>query len=132
MMNEPYLADSLHRLYQKRKRDYREMDDHHLMLKEIFESNVPTWKLKKAKVSQREFKEIQMLLKFDKDMFAENSGIHPVNDLEVDNPYSFFVNFERLPAQIPEKIKQLLYRPERMARLNKAYHSIAILLKNDW
>lgn len=50
----------------------------------------------------------------------------------MDNPYSFFVNFERLPANIPEKIKQLLYRPERMARLNQAYHRITLVLKNDW
>lgn len=33
---------------------------------------------------------------------------------------------------IPQKIKQLLYRPERMARLSQAYHRLAVLLRNDW
>lgn len=83
-------------------------------------------------MSKTEYKDIKLLLQFDKEIFAENSGIHPVNDLEMDNPYSFFVNFERLPAKIPEKIKQMLYRPERMARLNQAYHRISLVLKNDW
>jgi len=54
------------------------------------------------------------------------------NDLMQDDPYSYFVNFDRLPEKIPEKIKQLLYRPERMARLSKAYHRLSVRLQNDW
>ena len=78
---------------------------------------IPQSTLKQAKVSQREFAEIKMLIDFDRDILAIESDMHPTNDLELGNPFSFFVNFDRLPAKIPEKIKQLLYRPERMARL---------------
>ena len=131
MLNEPYLADLLQRLYRKRKGELDEQSKQGLMLEELMK-DVPKQTLAKAKVSSSEFKDIKMLIKFDKDIFARESEIHPVNDLLEDNPYSFFVNFERLPAKIPENIKQLLYRPERMSRLSQAYHRLAVLLKNDW
>ena len=102
------------------------------MFAELLDQEVPQATIKKAKVSQREFNEIIMLLKFDRDIFAPESDIHPHNDLLVDNPYSYFVNFDRLPKKIPENIKQLLYRPERMARLSKAYHRLAVLLNENW
>jgi hypothetical protein len=73
-----------------------------------------------------------MLVRFDKNIFAPESNIHLPNDLLVDNPYNSFVDFERLPNKIPEKVKQLLYRPEKMARLRQAYHKVAIELKNDY
>ena len=75
-----------------------------------------------------------MLVKFDKDIFARESDIHMPCDLhgEKNEAYSFFVDFNRLPKEIPQKIKLLLYRPERMARLQLAYHRLAILLNNDW
>jgi len=88
--------------------------------------------LSEAKVSQIEYQQIQLLLKFDKDMFARESKMHPHNFLQEDNPYTFFVDFSRLPAVIPQKVKQLLYRPERMARLAQAYQRLAAGLKNDW
>jgi len=94
-----------------------------LMIKELL-TDVPASSLQKAKVSQREYKEIKMLIRFDEDMFAPESQMHLPNDLLEDNPYSFFVNFDRLPDKIPENIKQLLYRPERMARLGKAYQRL--------
>lgn len=131
LLNEPYLGELLHRVYTKRKKELDEEAKQGLMLEELMK-DVPKATLAKAKVSSIELKEIKRLIKFDKDIFARESEIHPVNDLLEDNPYSFFVNFDRLPAKIPENIKQLLYRPERMARLNKAYHRLAVLLKNDW
>ena len=73
-----------------------------------------------------------MLCKFDRDIFLVESEIHQPNDLLVDNPYSFFVDFERLPANIPKKIKLILYRPERMARLKKAYLRVAVELNTDY
>lgn len=73
-----------------------------------------------------------MLLEFDKEIFFPESEMHQPNDLLLDNPFSFFVNFERLPSKIPDKIKLLLYRPERMARLKKAYHRLAVLCNKNW
>lgn len=83
-------------------------------------------------MSKREAKDIQMLIRLDKDIFDPESDIHRPNDLLEDNPYSFFVDFTRLPAKIGQKEKQILYRPERMANLKKAYHRLAMNLKNDW
>jgi len=107
------------------------MSKHKLMLAELL-GNIPFDALERANVSQKEYKEIQMLIRFDKDMFAPESKIHTHNDLEASNPYSFFVDFQRLPKNISVKIKQLLYRPERMARLNQAYHRVAVELQNDY
>jgi len=113
-------------------KEKNEMYKHKLMLVELLEQPIPYQTLVDADVSKKEKEEILMLVKFDKDMFADESDIHLHNNLEQDNPYSFFVDFDRLPKVIPQKIKQLLYRPERMARLKQAYHRLAVRLQNDW
>lgn len=73
-----------------------------------------------------------MLCKFDRDIFLPESEYHLPNDLLVDNPYSFFVDFSRLPSNIPKKIKLILYRPEKMARLKKVYMRVAVELNNNY
>lgn len=45
-MNEAYVADSLNRLYERRKREYTEMENHGLMLKELFKGDISTEKMK--------------------------------------------------------------------------------------
>ena len=98
------------------------------MVKELLDSKISTRTMEEAKISMSELKEIRMLVAFDKDIFAPESDIHHPNFLLEDNPYSFFVNFDRLPEITDKKIKQVLYRPERMARLQKAYHRLAVCL----
>ena len=71
------------------------------MLKELLNDKISTDILKAAKVSQRELKEIKMLVAFDKDILLRESEMHETNELLQDNPYSYFVNFERLPKDIP-------------------------------
>ena len=102
------------------------------MVKELLESKIPTRTLEEAQVSMNELKDIRLLVAFDKDIFAPESDIHQPNFLLEDNPYSFFVDFDRLPEITDKKIKQILYRPERMARLKKAYHRLAVCLENNW
>ena len=132
LVHDPYFVTQLNKLYRKRKLELNDLVKKDFMFVELLDQEVPNATLKKAEVSQKEFGEIKMLLKFDRDIFAHESEIHPPNDLLLDNPYSFFVNFDRLPSKIPENIKQLLYRPERMARLKKAYHRLAVILNENW
>jgi hypothetical protein len=80
------------------------MSKQKLMLAELL-GEVPYDALERGKVSHKEYKDIQMLIRFDKDMFALESNIHTHNDLHSANPYNFFVDFQRLPAKIPVKIK---------------------------
>lgn len=129
MLHDPYLVSTLNKLYRKRKLELNELDKKEMMYEELLNQDVPKAILRAAKVSKTEFEEIKMLLKFDKDIFQLESEMHPRNDLLLDNPFSFFVNFDRLPSKIPEKIKQYLYRPERMARLKSAFHRLALELK---
>lgn len=103
-----------------------------LMFEEFLALDAPQQLLERADVSKKEFKELQKLCKFDKDIFLPESEYHLPNDLLADNPYSFFVDFNRLPKNIPKEIKAILYRPERMARLKKAYMRVALELKNDY
>ena len=65
-----------------------------------------------------------MLLDIDKDLFHEESKIHPTNYIRNNNPYSNLVDFTRLPEDIPKKAKDLLYRPQRMAKLGQAYERL--------
>ena len=102
------------------------------MIEELLEQEIPIVTLEEANVSMKELKEIKMLITFDKNIFADESLIHLPNNIEEGSPYSYFVNFDRLPKTIPQKIKQLLYRPERMTRLSKAYQRLASKLQNDW
>ena len=132
MFNDPYLRDQLQRVYSRRKRELNEVKKQQLMVKELLESKISTRTMEEANVSMSELKEIRLLVAFDKDIFAPESDIHHPNFLLEDNPYSFFVNFDRLPEITDKKIKQLLYRPERMARLQKAYHRLAVCLENNW
>ena len=102
-----------------------------MMLAEMIET-VPVETLQKSKVSMRELNDIRKLVKFDEKILTPDAHMHPSNDIEPDNPYSFFVDFDRLPSKIPKDIKQLLYRPERMGRLSKAFERLALNLNIDY
>ena len=104
-------------MYARRAKEKNEVKKQQLMVKELLESKISLKTMEGANVSLSELKEIKMLVNFDKDIFAPESDMHRPNYLLEDNPYSFFVNFERLPKVIDKKVKQVLYRPERMARL---------------
>ena len=52
-----------------------------------------------------------MLLDIEKDIFNEESKIHPTNYIRNNNPYSNLVDFTKLPEDLPKKAKDLLYRP---------------------
>lgn len=132
VLNDGLLCNQLQRLYMRRKREQSDLMKKDMMFDEFLSLEAPEELLKRADVSKKEFDELQMLCKFDRDIFLPESEYHKPNDILADNPYSFFVNFDRLPKRIPKKIKQILYRPERMARLKKAYMRVAVELSNDY
>jgi hypothetical protein len=49
--------------------------------------------------------------------------MHPKNYLQK-NEFDHFVDFSRLPENIPKNAKMLLYRPNTMARLKKSFDAI--------
>ena len=100
------------------------------MLTEL--KNVDSRLLERADVSKREWEAIQLLLDVDKDIFHEEAKIHMTNYLEDKNPFSNFVDFTRLPDDLPKAAKDLLYRPQKMAKLNQAYCRLVKLLENDY
>ena len=51
-----------------------------------------------------------MLLDIEKDIFNEESKIHPTNYIRNNNPYSNFVDFTKLPEDLPKKAKDLCRR----------------------
>ena len=73
-----------------------------------------------------------MLLDIDKDIFHEEAKIHMTNHIRNYNPYSSFVDFTRLPEDLPKKAKDLLYRPQKMAKLGQAYNRLVNELEEDY
>lgn len=88
--------------------------------------------LKRAKVSRAIYKNIKDLIKLDKDIFQQESEIHLPNDLMRDNPYAAFVNFERLPKDIPPHLKSVLFRPQYYQKIRSAYFRLAHELEHNY
>ena len=105
LLNDPFVCDQLQKIYRRRQKELNEAKKHDLMLHELLKKEISMKTLEEANVSQKELGQIKMLIAFDKDMFAPESRMHLHNDLLEDNPYHFFVNFDRLPKKIPAKIK---------------------------
>ena len=93
--------------------------------------NIDAGVLERAEVSKRGWQAIQTILDVDKDIFHEEAKLHVTNHL-LDNPYSNFVDFTRLPKDIPKKAKDLLYRPQKMQKLCESYHRLVKQLENDF
>ena len=73
-----------------------------------------------------------MLLDVDKDIFHEEAKMHVKNYLDHKNPFSNFVDFTRLPEDLPKKAKDLLYRPQKMTKLHQAYCRLVQQLENGY
>ena len=68
------------------------------------------------------------------DIFEEEFKIHVKHDLRPHNIWNNFIDFRKLPddKKISKQAKELLYRPERMAKLTDSYMRIVQELKNDY
>ena len=49
-----------------------------------------------------------------------------------ENIYDNFVDFSRLPKDLPKPAKDLLYRPDRMKKLAEKFDKIVDEIGNDW
>lgn len=81
-------------------------------------------------MSQRQFEQIKMMLKIDKNMLKQDHKRHPFRHVE-DNVHQNFVDFTKLPADIPKDAKNLLYRPQKMKVLYEGYRKIVVQLRTN-
>jgi len=66
-----------------------------------------------------------MLLKLDPFIFTTKSKRHVPNYVS-ENLFNDFVDFTKLPENIPKDAKAILFRPNKMKELAKAYRNISL------
>lgn len=128
--NDDTLLEQSRRLLVRARKHKQRTDQQFDFVKEMMEE-MDDKKLEKARVSHKEYTQIQKLVRFDKDIFNPEALYHKPNLFNV-NSMEYFVDFTRLPKKIPTDIKALLYRPQRMQTLKKAYFRLTKQAQNDW
>lgn len=78
----------------------------------------------------RQFDQIKMLLKLDKNLLNKYGKRHPKFQTNR-NIYDNFVDFTKLPENLSHDAKSLLYRPQKMKVLYDAYRNICVQLKSN-
>jgi hypothetical protein len=78
----------------------------------------------------RQFEQIKMLLKLDKNLLNKYGKRHPKFQTNK-NIYDNFVDFTKLPENLSHDAKSLLYRPQKMKVLYDAYRNICVQLKSN-
>ena len=85
--------------------------------------------LEEAGVSKRQYDQLRVLLKVDPNMFiGDTRRLHPIHYKE--SLYQHFVDFTKLPQDMPKAAKDILYRPEKVAKLSEVYLKIVRALKD--
>ena len=69
-------------------------------------------------------------MKLDREIFMQEGKMHPKNYLQP-NDYDFFVDFTRLPKKLNKNVKNLVYRPKSMAKLQVSFDSIVKECENE-
>lgn len=92
--------------------------------------NVTMEVLEQCGVSNRQFEQIKMLMQVDKDIFSEKIKAHETHYTSY-NLFDNFVDFTKLPTNLPKEAKSLLYRPDKMKTLSEAYKSICRQLTSN-
>lgn len=87
--------------------------------------------LKKSGVSKKDYDQIKMLMKLDKEIFMQEAKIHPDKNYLQENDFDHFVDFSRLPEKINKNAKMILYRPNLMAKLKKSFDAIVKAAENE-
>lgn len=90
--------------------------------------------LERANVSLREYKQVKMMMALNVNIFEDEFKIHMQHDLEPHNVYNNFVDFHKLPheSKLTKQEKEILYRPERFAKLAKVYLRLIDAMKTDY
>ena len=130
LYNDTRIFSLLGRIHRQENNRGKDLQKQQAMLSEL--QNISESVLQQADVSKREWDSIKLLLDIDKDIFHEESKIHMTNHIRSQNSYSSFVDFTRLPEDIPKKAKDLLYRPQKMAKLGQAYNRLVAQLEEDY
>ena len=112
------LALDIKRLYDKRKLELEErsrMGTKHIQ-------NVTDKQLEDAGVSKREFELIKKLMKLDPEIFIEKA----IFKTSQESPYTFSVDLSKYSdTKVPQELKEILFRPQKLRKLKERYWSIA-------
>lgn len=86
--------------------------------------------LEDAEVSKRQFEQIKMLMKLDRDILNPMGKRHE-RWIKSQNSYNNFVDFTKLPKNLTKEHKALLFRPKKMKELAECYRELAIRVKTN-
>lgn len=70
------------------------------------------------------------MLKIDPFIFTSKSNRHEPHYVS-ENLFNDFVDFTKLPPNIPKDAKALLYRPNKMKELASSYRNIGLQMKSN-
>ena len=78
-------------------------------------------------VSKREFDLIKKLMKLNPEIFIEKGHFKTTNE----SPYSYTVDLSKYSdVKLPQELKEVLYRPQKLRTLKERYWAIASALDN--
>jgi len=120
--NDIVMLDYLRVLNKKYKKENIERVNREKLIKSFM--NVTPEIRKKAGVTSQEYDQIVMLMKLDWEIFLPEGKMHPKNYWNPHNDFDAFVDFTRLPKNLNKNVKMLLYRPQVMAKLKKAFDAL--------
>ena len=85
--------------------------------------------LEDAEVSRREFDMLKIVLKVNSRLFIDDEmKMHPTHYKE--NLFDAFVDFTKLPKDMPKEAKDIFFRPKKMARLAQVYRDLIQTIEN--
>lgn len=122
------MVDYLRLLNKRFKRDVIDREQRDKLIASFLE--VPDEVVKRAGVSKKDYDQIKMLMKLDREIFMPAGKMHPKNYLQT-NDFDSFVDFSRLPEKINKNAKLILYRPNLMAKLKKSFDAILKEIESD-
>ena len=80
-------------------------------------------------MSKREFDQLKLLMDVHIDLFRNDElKIHRAHFKE--NLYDSFVDFTKLPEDLPKAAKDLLFRPHKIQRLTGVYRKLIQTIKS--
>lgn len=121
------LVDQVKRFYRLHRLDRNDRGSWDDLFTQLHEVTVEI--LEEANVSGRQFEQIKMLLKLDRDILNPMGKRHATFHT-MPNLYDNFVDFTKLPKDLTKEQKSILYRPKKMKELSECYRNIAVQVKS--
>lgn len=128
-MNSFKIADSIHKVCQKKKAELKTLEEQSLMHNQF--ENVDMRTLEESNVSLRQLEQIKLLVKVDPQIFVHTRHATHYSSY---NLHDNFVDFTRLPPaeELPKEAKDLLYRPDKIQKLAEAYRRLSLNLSSNY